>query len=160
MKVVPDYLEGYIDLERFFYIVLVIIVTWMGYRTYNLQTQRYQTQKDTRTFRSRLPTYQQLNRRVLKKRSPDLSQNIRENPLSYLERVVPEQYLTNLEPIDQEAEDYRFELRLDSTDIRTIFSLLDDFESRPAVAINEFTLLRESPENHNFHVIIRFELIV
>lgn len=160
MKVVPDYLEGYIDLERFVYIVLMILVIWMGYRTYTLQIRRSQAQQDSRTFRSSLPTYQKLHREVLKKRSPDLSQNIRQNPLSYLERVVPERYMTNLEPIDQESDDYRFELRVDSTDLRTILSLLSDFERRPALTVNEFTLLRESPDNHNFNVVVRFELIV
>lgn len=160
MKVVPDYLEGYIDLERFFYIVLVLVVCWMGYRTYTLQTQRVQSQRNARSFKAKLPTYQQLNRKVLKKRSPDLSQNIRQNPLSYLERVVPERYLTDLEPIDQGSDDYRFELRVDSTDLRTILSLLADFERQSALTVNEFTLIRESPDTHNFQAVIRFELIV
>lgn len=159
MKVVPDYLEGYLDLERFFYIVLLLLVFWAAYRTYSFQQQRIKVENQSRSFASRLPTYQKLHRDVLRNRSPSMDRNIENNPLSYLERVVPERYLTDLEPIDQGSDDYRFELRVESTDLRTILSLLADFESKSQLAVNEFTLIRESLNSSTFHTIIRLEIV-
>lgn len=160
MKIVPDYLEGYLDLERFFYIVLLLLISWGGYRTYYFQQDRIRAENRSRSFANQLPTYQRLHRNVLRNRSPSMDENIENNPLSYLERVVPERYLTDLQPIDQGSDDYRFELRVESTDPRTILSLLSDFESKSQLTVNEFTLIRESLNSSTFHTIIRLEIVV
>jgi hypothetical protein len=160
VKVVPDYLEGYLDLERFLFLVLLLLVAWGAYRTYSFQQERIKVENQSRSFATQLPSYQKLHRDVLRNRSPSMNQNIENNPLSYLERVVPERYLTDLEPIDQGSDDYRFELRVESTDLRTILSLLRDFESKSQLTVNEFTLIRESLNSSSFHAIIRLEIVV
>jgi hypothetical protein len=160
MKVVPDYLEGYLDLERFIYLVLLGVAIWFGYHSYTLQTERKQSLERARTVAQKLPVYQELKKTILKKRSPRTNRNIQANPLSYLEEVVPEDQLTNLEPLNPGDNDYRYELRIEQTNIREALSLLSDLEQESQVSVDEFTLVRESFDGLSFHTILRFQIVV
>jgi hypothetical protein len=160
MKIVPDYLEGYLDLERFICLILLFAAIWVGFQAYYSQSERRYAQRQARRFASQLPTFRKLRLQTLKIRSTETQKKIAENPLSYLERVVPEKYLTNLEPINQGNQDYRFELRVESTDVKTALSLLSDFEEKSQLNVTEFTLIRKSLDSVQFHSILRFQIVV
>lgn len=160
MKVVPDYLEGYLDLERFIYLVLLGLALWFGYHTYSMQSNRHQAVERARTVANKLPIYQDLKTKILKKRSPRTNRNIQANPLSYLEEVVPENQLTNLEPLNSGNNDYRYQLRIEQINIGEALSLLSNLEQESQVSVDEFTLVRESFNGLTFHTILRFQIVV
>lgn len=156
----PDYLEGYLDLERFIFVVLILFLGWAGYRTYHLNSYRSKIQTRSYNFADKLPTYQKLRKKVLRKQPPETNEDLKKNPLSYLEQVIPDQYLTNLKPIDDGNQEYRYQLKIESTDISTIMNLLADFEERSPLKIVEFTVVRKSIKSLEFHVVYTLQLVV
>lgn len=159
MKIVPDYMEGYLDLERFFYILLVILASWAGYQTLELRETRIDAENRVDNFTRKLPEFQELRKEKLRSGTTKISEEIRNNPLSYLERVVPEKYLTDLEPLDQDSENFRFELKVESTDPVEIVQLLSKFEEEAPLIVTEFTIVRESINKSKFHAIIHLEIL-
>lgn len=159
MEIVPDYLEDYLDTERTVYLLLVVGCIGLGYYVYSLSERRARLDRKTTQFASRVPKYQNLRREFLAGR-PEIPDQLQENPLSFMERVVPSEFLTNLQPINQEGEGgYQFQLRLEDKDIKQILELVTTLEKEPLLTITEFTLIRKSLNSRTFHSVMKIRTL-
>lgn len=159
MQVVPDYLEDYLDTERALFLLLFIGCLGLGYYAYSLSYERANLEQRLNEFLDNAPKYQQLRRKLLSGR-PEIPDELQDNPLSFMERVVPEEFLTNLQPIDQEGEGgYQFQLRLEDKDIKKILDLVTTLERERLLTITEFTLIRKSLNSRKFHSVMKLRTL-
>lgn len=155
MKILSDYPPDYLDLERTVFLLLVVLGLAGAYNLLSLHRQRASLERSTRQFAERVPEYQRLRKQWLSQRGtrPD---ELKQNPVTFMEKVVPREFLTNLKPINQEGEEgYQFQLRLESKPVDKILELVSTLEQEPLLTITQFTLIRESLNSSSFNSIMK-----
>lgn len=159
MKLAPDYLSDYLDTERTVYLILLLVCLGLGYYLYSLNLRRQQLETKTERFANRVPTYQKLRKKLVSGR-PAIPDELKNNPLSFMERVIPQEFITNLQPINQEeGSGYQFQLRLESKRIGKILKLVSTLEREPLLSITEFSLIRESLQSNKFHSVMKLRTV-
>ncbi|MFB6347565.1 MAG: hypothetical protein ABEK50_17755 [bacterium] len=159
MKIAPDYMREYLDTERTIFLILLLACLGLGYYLYQLHQRRNELQEASATFASNAPRYQKLRRKLLQSR-PQVPDELKESPLAFMEKVIPQEYLTNLNPTDSgDQKGYQFKLQLKSKDIKDILSLVSTLEEEPLLEITEFRLIRKSLDSPKFHSVMQLRTI-
>lgn len=156
--ILPDWLNVKLSAEQRLYVLLVLLSMVMGYYlVFQLHGRRVNLSKRIEKFKQQTQSYKSLKKKDLT--STQSTQQIEEDesPLAYLERVVPQEYITKLSPNDQGRGSYSFELRMENIKSKAILQLLQKLEKNNILSVSKFSLTRTQMETKIFEVTMRLE---